>query len=297
MVFVSAELLAKTEGYGQKEIELALKISSEGSGDEAAVLTARLDRSDTPLALSHLKSVDLFEAGGEERLVGLIREELDIFTDPRDGQTYRMIRVGNHDWFAENLRYEAEGSFCYKNERRRGDMHGRLYPFEVAHAACPSGWRLPDDEEWAQLALEFGGYHDMDRVGDPLERRGKPLLAFESLTTGGRSGFDASLGGLRCSDGSFKFLWQAGFYWSSSEREYHSSYSDFADISHLELDFRGPGLAFPASFTVETAWFYYFYIVGGQPELRRAYQIPMQPDPRPRSCGFSVRYLRDSPVR
>jgi len=291
IVFLSTQLLGKSEGYVQKEVELALSRANERSNNQLLVLIARLDDSDIPSIFDGLTIVDLAEADGDERLAKLIKEELHIFSDPRDGQMYRTIRIGDHVWFAENLRYECDGSWCYNNERRREEAHGRLYTWEAAQTACPPGWRVPSEEEWRRLGAEFGGYRDMDESGREI---GKASKAFESLITGGRAGFDASLGGLVDSRERFKQFGRGGYYWTSSQFEYTTNYGDFEDISGWKVDYDTYKKL--SSFAVETAWFYYFYTLGGLPELRRADQFPLEPDPRPRSCGLSVRCLKDTAV-
>ena len=78
----------------------------------------------------------------------------DTFTDSRDGQTYRWIRLKDgKKWMAQNLNYDIEGSTCYEKEKANCDKDGRLYTQKAAIAACPKGWRLPSDDEWWGLAL------------------------------------------------------------------------------------------------------------------------------------------------
>lgn len=79
------------------------------------------------------------------------------FTDPRDGQKYKIVEIGNQTWFAENLNYEMPTSACYDYDNSNCDIYGRLYSFESALSACPQGWHLPSNLEWNQLITFLGG--------------------------------------------------------------------------------------------------------------------------------------------
>lgn len=83
-------------------------------------------------------------------------EGISTFTDPRDGRQYRQIDIGNQTWLAENLQFNAPGSLCYDGQNANCTDFGRLYTWESARTACPTGWRLPTDAEWAQLISTVG---------------------------------------------------------------------------------------------------------------------------------------------
>ena len=102
----------------------------------------------------------------------------DIFTDPRDGQTYNIVTIGSQTWFAENLKYQTGNSWCYDNNSANCNTNGRLYDWVTAMDACPSGWHLPSDEEWKELE----GYVDT-QYGYPNSEWDKD----------GRRGFDAGI--------------------------------------------------------------------------------------------------------
>ncbi|MCL1966732.1 MAG: fibrobacter succinogenes major paralogous domain-containing protein [Fibromonadales bacterium] len=121
------------------------------------------------------------------------------FTDPRDGKTYKTVKIGKQTWMAENLNYEAEGSKCYDNDPANGEKYGRLYDWETAMKVCPPGWHLPSNKEWQELANFAGG----DEIA------GEKLKATD--------GFSALLGGSCRSDGSFCNIGGCGYWWSSSE--------------------------------------------------------------------------------
>ena len=78
-------------------------------------------------------------------------------TDTRDGQTYRTVKIGELVWMAENLNYKVEDSYCYNDEDGNCDKYGRLYTWNAAVAACPSGWHLPTSYEYRMLIDAVGG--------------------------------------------------------------------------------------------------------------------------------------------
>lgn len=77
------------------------------------------------------------------------------YTDPRDGYKYLCTRVGDTDWFKENLAYEASG-LPKSNYAATSRVFGRYYSWNEAVNACPEGWRLPTDEDWIKAAETIG---------------------------------------------------------------------------------------------------------------------------------------------
>lgn len=93
-------------------------------------------------------------------------KDVNMLLDDRDGQQYPVITIGDQQWMAQNLAYDAgEGSMrhclmdkgtqyweSYENDPR----YGYLYNYETALNVCPEGWRLPSDADWQQLELALG---------------------------------------------------------------------------------------------------------------------------------------------
>ena len=81
--------------------------------------------------------------------------------DTRDGQTYKVVKIGNQIWLAENFRYLPsikekgdlyENSWVYENNNDYLDLHyGRLYDFNTAMNIAPEGWKLPNNKDFEEL--------------------------------------------------------------------------------------------------------------------------------------------------
>lgn len=222
LVFFSNHSVSKW-GYVQREFKLVLDTLDEIPEDQIFVIPARLDECMIPESFRYLQYVDLFEEGGLDKIIKVIDEELgNIFVDPRDGKTYKTVRINGNIWMAENLNYNSrESCWFYQDEPKNGNKYGRLYTWESAQLACPPGCRMPTDEDWEELALHFGGYinekQNIRYGGYTSKTIGDPRKAYYALIEGGHSRFDANCsGGYRNSEGSFLSISSEGYYWSDS---------------------------------------------------------------------------------
>jgi uncharacterized protein (TIGR02145 family) len=161
--------------------------------------------------------VQAAEESREGRSRGLTNDPdvLSTFVDPRDGRGYRIVRIGNLEWFAENLNHALPGSWCYDDREDHCRRLGRLYNWEAAMAASPPDWRLPTDEDWRNLERAVG--MSEDEVGRAYGPRG--TVAGKRLKVGGDSGFDALLAGHRGPTGSYSYLDASGDFWSATEHD------------------------------------------------------------------------------
>lgn len=130
----------------------------------------------------------------------------ESFTDPRDGQSYDVVEIGNLTWMAENLNYATEMSVCPDGDSRNCKRMGRLYTWAEAKAVCPEGWRLPTKSDFALfLSQPNVGAALKSRDGWFKKGNGTDELGFNALPAGYGTG------------GKFDGIGGYAYFWSATE--------------------------------------------------------------------------------
>lgn len=163
------------------------------------------------------------------------------------GYDYSTVQIGNQCWFSENLRTEkylngdlipylnnAEdwasangGAQCvYLHYEFHLNTSGRLYNWFAVNderGLCPSGWKIPSDEEWVELETHMG----MDAfealtstswrgtIADSLKSSMSDSVPWDGNNS---SGFSAIRGGWRDNDNGCEFYGMTveTYFWTSS---------------------------------------------------------------------------------
>ncbi len=161
------------------------------------------------------------------------------FTDPRDGKVYKTVKIGDQVWMAENLNFETDSSFCYRDSAYFCAMHGRLYKWTAAVDACPSGWHLPSKAEFESLIATVG----------EDSTAGKVLKSASGWSSGGNGsddfGFAALPAGDRGHDGGYSGAYFLAFFWSSTEINDNNVFNMYltfnGDSVHQSVDIKDMG--------------------------------------------------------
>ena len=157
------------------------------------------------------------------------------------GETYETVVIGSQTWMARNLNYYVEGSVCYGEDKfgvsadsvaKNCATYGRLYDWATAMALpescntsycssqirekhqgiCPTGWHIPNDDDWDAL-FDYAGGEDI--AGTKL----KATSGWDIFSDNGTDdyGFSALPGGY-CDiydRYSFKEVGRSAWWWSN----------------------------------------------------------------------------------
>jgi len=173
------------------------------------------------------------------------------FTDSRDSKKYKTVKIGEQIWMAKNLNDPSKGGKCYGDKPENCKKYGRLYTWEEATKACPSGWHLPSDDEWQTLVNFAGG----DNVaGKKLKAKtgwnndneckfdGQVMDTYMVIDFCGTDdyGFSALPGGCGNSDGRiFYQVGSLGYWWSSTQNSATNAWFRFMQYGYDNVDRSG----------------------------------------------------------
>jgi uncharacterized protein (TIGR02145 family) len=125
--------------------------------------------------------------------------------------------------------------------------YGRLYDLATAKIACPSGWHLPNNDDWDTLMIAIGGY---STAGKYLKTRegwaignGTDTYGFSALPGGsgnyycGMTMNDYGYLVNRCGS-TYHGIGSSGLWWSSGNNDnsrfyyLYTSYYEYANLEH-----------------------------------------------------------------
>jgi len=201
---------------------------------------------------------DFLLSGPDYQLDIAIPEPM-VFTDSRDGKTYKAMKIGNQTWLMENLAYlpvvcppdwESDRQELYYvydylgtdlNQAKANvnySTYGVLYNWVASMTACPVGWHLPSDSEWKTIEIYLGmDPEDADqpkwRLTGAVGMKLKSDIGWDSDGNGSNSsGFGALPGGSRMQDGSFNGLGLHCNFWTSSLNSISMPWNRFVSFNN-----------------------------------------------------------------
>jgi uncharacterized protein (TIGR02145 family) len=171
---------------------------------------------------------------------------LNLLTDI-DGNAYDTVVIGTQVWMSKNLRVSkyrngdpiptnlnntdwqnsTSGAYAiYNNTTSNDSIYGKLYNwYAVAdpRGLCPVGWHVPSDAEWTILENFLGG----SSVAGGKMKSVSPLWASPNTGATNSSGFSGLPGGYRYDLGTYYYIGDSGFWWSSTQVSTSSAWNRY----------------------------------------------------------------------
>ena len=143
-------------------------------------------------------------------------DDSNSLTDSRDGNTYRIITIGDQTWMAENIAFKPTIGNYWSPKGDAGSVgtYGYLYNWEAAQTVAPDGWHLPSKAEWDELS-NFLGTND---GGGKMKEEGTSHWVSPNTGATNASGFSALPAGGRFFDNDpFKYFGEYAYFWTATE--------------------------------------------------------------------------------
>jgi len=86
--------------------------------------------------------------------------KVDTIPLGQSGQSYRTITINSQTWLAQNLNDTSTSGkwWCYGDNELKCGSYGKFYDWDAANNVCPSGWKLPSEDEWKELSIFLKDY-------------------------------------------------------------------------------------------------------------------------------------------
>lgn len=156
---------------------------------------------------------------------------LDWMTRNVDVATFRngdpIPEISSAEGWAEAGRSGAPAAALYENDAKNLARWGRLYSFAAVsdpRGLCPEGWRVPKDQDWAELEQVLGS-----EVAAARLRSDTGWIAVTQST--GNLGFDALPAGFRTQRGDDFLAGRVAYFWSAT------SVSGRETTAHMVFDY------------------------------------------------------------
>ena len=191
-----------------------------------------------------------------------------------DGNIYKTITIGKQTWMAENLKTTrfndkteipneinslawpalTTPSYCWYNNDSSANKatYGALYNWKAASTEklAPAGWHVSSEEEWTVLAnfLIANGYNfDGTTVNQKYAKSLASAAGWPPSTSPGSvgktdypekrnaTGFTAMPGGMLNSSGTFSYISNFGFWWTSTEWNDKLAWSGYMFTNYITV--------------------------------------------------------------
>jgi len=136
------------------------------------------------------------------------------------------VTIGSQVWQKCNSKVvPSKGAYgCLCNKSENCDKHGRLYDWEAAAYACPSGFHLPTAEEW-DILVDYAGGKDV--AGEKLKAKNFWEEEREGHNGTDDFGFTALPSGFytHALDGAFTSVGSEAEWWTATEDNSNTSWA------------------------------------------------------------------------